>query len=134
MLGANSDIDVFDEFAIGEGGSAFPGAGCRDCGKPVRDQIIPSAPIASPVTPVAPPKIPGGDPIIIKRCPGQARHPITGECFTPRASSRLPPPPPHLTPDLPQRSLVAEIIREPMRPPPPMMAPLGPTRRLPCCQ
>ena len=108
---------------------------CRDCG--VRDQVIPSAPVAIPESPFVPPKLPGGAPITIVRPPSML------------PPSMLPPLPPAPTPVNVQPPFQPMPIVEP-RPEPtprytgvtngdvlphsiPMVAPVGARSRLPCC-
>jgi len=136
MLGANSDFDGFEEFEMGqfgEGGGFAAGAlsrlfsgGCDDCG--VRDEVIPTAPVASPFTPQAPPKIPGGDPIIIR----EEARPDFGDIFRDRGFPVLLPQPPAITPVDVSPAFTPEIISEPIRTPtsPPPPASFGERR---CC-
>ncbi len=131
-LGANEGLLGDMEMREGRG---MGRQDCRDCG--VRDAVIPSSPIAIPETPFVPPKIPGGPPIV-----------IVDE--GPRMAPVLPPPPPPPSPIHVDPPFAPIPIVEP-RPeptprlpavtngdiyptvPPPMIAPPGAKRRLPCC-
>jgi len=130
-------MSLFEGLAANEGEMGGRGGrqDCRDCG--VTGQVIPTAPVAIPESPFAPPKLPGGAPIVIID-------------QGPRMAPMLPPPPMTPSPVNVQPPFAPMPIVEPRAEPtprlpgitngdiyptvrPPMVAPVGARSRLPCC-
>ena len=101
------DAGIFSQF----------GLGCRDCGaEPVRDQVVPTAPITPP-----PPSIP---------IPGIIVQPVIPDILP---APVLPPPAPPPTPSFAPADIIPTVITEPILSPPLRAPPMGPPRSLPCC-
>ena len=133
-------MSLFEGLAANEGEMGGGGGrqDCRDCG--VRDQVIPSAPVAIPESPFVPPKIPGGAPIVIVRpkdvLPPSMLPPLP---MTPSPVNVQPPfqPQPMVEPRplvSPQQLMIPRVTNGDVFPHSiPMVAPLGARSRLPCC-
>ena len=133
-------MSLFEGLAANEGemGGRVGRQDCRDCG--VRDQVIPSAPVGIPESPFAPPKLPGGAPIVIVR-PGPVLPPpmLPPEPMAPSPVNVQPPfiPQPMVEPRplvSPKQLMIPRVTNGDVFPHSiPMVAPLGARSRLPCC-